>query len=543
MIKLIEMKTTSLIMRVALTVLFFAASLALAKDEPDPCLAALTMLSRETVKSHFLNWLPVSSEENSQYLELVPSQSLVFLDIELAVLKSLNDTIADKDLVTSLLNFHKWIFFRKVEVFKSNHPNLRVFRYSNEKLSSLAIEGSHLKSVLPELHTLFVESTTEFAAYIQQANLLRATDIAPAKWFHAGLGETPDQANLAARYSRQKSSLPRIFNFADPEVRLDLEMLRQTLETHRKKLEQQISATSMWNGWTLSADAATATRKANSLEELRLGLSPYASEALLTEELLDLLMMYAKEVDEFSPSLRRPEKIIASLVDADHGGLSIDLVGFGGLNLRGTAYALHLSESVSHALVMARQAEHWATRRLQTEFRLIQSAARQAFGSSAFTFKHSGDDAVIVFTRSIPQVQIDYFVQILANAQIHGEPIVEELLKSLDEDTSPAAKRIAIVPQGVLAETRSEIAVHCELIEKILRKKLRSKLNSVTLKGLLFAVQALTTQSGHGPLHLLVGTDLKDNRTSIDQDVLVKSFIEAIKTFNLENGTNYSARE
>ena len=535
-------------------------------DLLDPCSNYLQIVSpregwtRDSLKREYVHWTPVASSENQDFIDLgfqaenPGSLPIIFFDIELAVLKALNDKNSDKDLVTALFNLHKDIFFSLAKKIATQHPHLKFARYSDEKLSSLAISGENIHDFYPVLQQLFEDTISAFSKTVTDNNLLRATDPQPQTWYHAGVGSTPDQANLAARYSRQKQGLRKVWDFRSPEVQRDLATTLDWIELNRRELEEKLGQGTLWNGWVLSVDLATAIRKTETFADLQkelkrlqpsLAEKPEKEFAELTQSTLD----YVQAVDEFSPSIRKVEKTVASLGNADWGGLSLDLVGFGGLNLRATASALHQSRSVQEALRYTRTAEQWSTKRLKGELQIIQTAVRtvlmrHGYELESMEIRSSGDDVVIRFLDSGHSSLVPELIAQIASASSYPhfatiDPQSIELLRILNENPQPSTKRVAEIPVGVPPLERAELAVHGELLEKALRQILKGSIDSRILKQLLFAVRMPQTKSA-GHVRLLVGSGNGPSLTPIDLSLLGKAFAEATDEFNRKSQTAYT---
>ncbi|HWU44050.1 MAG TPA: hypothetical protein VN132_11450, partial [Bdellovibrio sp.] len=163
-------------------------------------------LTREVLTKEFLSYSPTTVAENERWIALAEKgvdPHLRYLDVENSQLKSLNDVLKDKNLVTSLTNYHKKLLFDKIESLKKDFPNLNIEQYSDYKSSRFVFGGDIPKELEQKLQQIFKETNQEFSDYLKSEHILRDSDLSN-DWFRAGLGQSAEQANVAARYSRQE---------------------------------------------------------------------------------------------------------------------------------------------------------------------------------------------------------------------------------------------------------------------------------------------------------------------------------------------------
>ena len=75
-------------------------------------------------------------------------KNTVFFDVENSQLKLLNDTLKEKNFVTSLTNYHKELTFKKMQELVKKNPGLQMDMYSDFKSSRFAFLYSNLNTLL-----------------------------------------------------------------------------------------------------------------------------------------------------------------------------------------------------------------------------------------------------------------------------------------------------------------------------------------------------------------------------------------------------------
>ncbi|MGZ3769907.1 MAG: hypothetical protein ACXVCP_03290 [Bdellovibrio sp.] len=474
--------------------------------------------NRKKLINKYLNYSPTTEAENLRWISMAEDgkkTNSIFLDVENSQIKSLNDTLKDKNLVTSVTNFHKELLNKKLKALAKEFPEMQMERYSDFKSMRFAINGKVPKDLEAKLQNIFSETNDEFDKFLKEKGIVRKED-ATKEWFRAGTGKSADQANLTARFSRQLSE-NKVQNFAN--IKKVLSKKLDSIERDRKNLRSSFAKTSVIDGSTLHVDAFDIVRKANGdknkiSKEIahRFGLSH------VPEKTVETLQRYVKEADEFSPGLYIAKREYANLNDAVHGGLSADIIGLGGANLKGTAEALAKRTTVEKVIQSTRLAEKQVTKNFLEQKKTFEKIVEKA-APGKFKTTCSGDDCVSIAIAPLSELD------------------KKKILAGLSETKYSGAYRIAFVPHGVVeAESRNILATHGEGVEKVLRKSLSSKMEPNRLKGLTFGVDMQGQNLNSGGIKLLIGKSRDLNLSSSEKELIQKKFQEAVKYLNQEIG-------
>jgi hypothetical protein len=93
-------------------------------------------------KTELLDYSPTTTRQNLEWIATAKSgKANLFLDIENAAIKRLNDQLGDKNLVTALTNLHKKILDEELNLVFSKYSGLDVKRYSDFKSMRFAVRG------------------------------------------------------------------------------------------------------------------------------------------------------------------------------------------------------------------------------------------------------------------------------------------------------------------------------------------------------------------------------------------------------------------
>ncbi|MBO9668343.1 MAG: hypothetical protein J7501_16205, partial [Bdellovibrio sp.] len=91
--------------------------------------------------SKYLNYNPTTPAENAEWIELAKkgkSDGTYFISVENNQMKYLNDTLKDKNVVTSITNFHKKLTLEKLEELQKQYPDLKLTMSSDFKTLNIA---------------------------------------------------------------------------------------------------------------------------------------------------------------------------------------------------------------------------------------------------------------------------------------------------------------------------------------------------------------------------------------------------------------------
>jgi len=480
-------------------------------------------LSKEAFTRKFLNYSPTTQEQNLRWIALAEEspKNVKFFDVENSVMKNLNDSLKDKNLVTSLTNYHKAILQSKTEKLmaelKSQFPDLELVSYSDFKSSRFAFKGQGPPDLQQRLDQILKETNQDFSDYITKNKFANTSDQSD-QWFRAGYGETADQASLAARFSRQ-SSENSVQSYTSSQMKTAMGQKLQNTNALRTQLQSEVGHTSLMEGSgkkILSSDAIDILRKnGNDLAKSQADLKNRFGLSELSTNTVERMQTYVRSVDEFAPSLHIAQREVSHLDEAVYGGLSADMTGMGSKNLSATAKALSESKNLDEALVQTRIAERQITEKFNKQKNAFQEAVQDVVGKNRIKTVCSGDDCT-----AIP-------MQALSEAE------KEKILQRLTDRGYSSEFRIAFIPERVAdTNARTLLAVHGESVEKELRKNLASKMEPAKLKGVVFAVDMKTTQLGTGPVKLITATSSEVKLTATEEKLISESFEKALDQVN-----------
>lgn len=503
------------------------------KRRPDSTARKTQDAPRSIVRQSFiddnLNLNFTSVAQNEEWMKLAanvkPDKHTKFFEVENSVMKELNDTTQDKNFVTALTNKNKQILNSKIEAFMKAHPEIEILPYSDFKAMRYAIRPKPPAQQLPkeiqkELDQLFREANTEFSEFMQSQKLVRAGD-KPEEWFRAGFGETADQATLSSRYSRNISGANQVRNFNDPDFRENLKTALKASEMYRRNLQKDFAKSGMMeeipgsNKMIFKKEVFEAIRKTSTNEELMQTFEK-SFGTKITETQAMQIRDYSNLVNEFSPGIHVAERKIASLSQSTQGGLSIDFSGLGADNLKATAISLTRSSNIKEAVIETRLGERSVSESFFKKKQAVQSSVDSVLKKHGIQAEiaDSGDDMVIKPDKPIP------------------EKVRAEIAKSLAENVSPSAVRVAHVPDGVAVQAdRMIIATHGETLEKLTRKNLQGEIPKEKLNQILLFVDMQTKAAGKGSAKLLIESNHL-NLNDFEKQKIKNAFDKAIKDMN-----------
>jgi hypothetical protein len=484
---------------------------------------------REQIKAKLLNSEYTTEAENLNWIakaERPRAKDQLFIEIENAKLKQLNDTLKDKDLVTSMTNMHKQLSIEEFTELAKKYPGLKFYPYSDFKSLRFAIEGEIPATFQSDIAVAFSRAQKKFDVWAKTNKLIRETDEPVTSWFKMGSGQLADEASAAARFARTQPESKSVVHFASSEVSQSLALGLQRTDGLRSEIVERLANSNLveksrQGPSLLKTDVFEVLRKSSNATEAAEKLKKRFGLAEINPELAGKMFEYSRSVDSFSPSLYIGKREVATLEAADKGGFSVDFVGLGAQNISGTAAALAGAQDVSAALERARQAEKKVTSIFTERRNSVKEISEGTLGSKLKTVC-SGDDCV-----GVPAVPLSL-------------PEKQRLLNSLASQTDGANLRVAFIQPGIKnREARSVIAVHGEQIEKYLRESLEGQIEPQRLKGVLFAVDMKATNIGVGRASLIMGQSPSLSLSAIEKSKIDDAFKSAVESLN-KNFTNQS---
>lgn len=474
-------------------------------------------LTRKQLTAKYLHYIPTSAGENQKWMALAskgPSADKVFYDVENSQLKLLNDTLKDKNLVTSLTNLHKEITFGKIDELIQKNPGLEVSKYSDFKSSRFAFSGKIPKDLQKQLDGLFNQANKDFQDIVTQNQLLRESD-KTQNWFRAGIGQSADQANLAARYSRSTSG-NTLQNFSSPAVTKQLQSKLVSMDTQREELTKKLSGTGLAAGKSFDTDVFDIVRKGDgNIAQIRSSLMGRYGLGQLSEGIVRDLDKYVKATDEFSPGIHVSQRLLANFEAAPAGGLSADIIGMGGANLKATADSLAGSKNLDEALLRSRAAEKEVTANFARQKKYFEEVLKDSVAPGKLKTVCSGDDCVARAVKPLSPEEKHRIINRFAQSEYSG------------------SYRLAFVNNGIKnSDIKNNLATHGESVEKILRKSLGTQIEPRKLKGLTFAIDMQTKELNRGNLKLILGQNRNASLSDSERKLIENEFKNAVQQFN-----------
>lgn len=477
------------------------------------------LVTQRELKGQYVQFSPTSIAQNEAWIAKAEasSRSRIFFDVENSQLKHLNDTLKDKDLVTGLTNFHKDILFKKVKALETANPGLVVSSYSDFKSSRFAFEGKVPADIEAQLAKILKESNQEFTQSVSAMRELQGTE----NWFRAGLGKTADEANVAARYSRQVAD-NELQRFSNSTLTKSLESKMAHVEAERSTLRQQFAGTGLLENNGFHQDVFDLARKNADPQQLEIALKGRFALESVPSGSIEKLQTYVRAVDEFSPGIHVAKREVATLSEAQYGGLSADIIGLGGANLKATANALADSKNLAEALEKTRRAEKAVTSDFIAQKNFYENTVARSVEPGKLRTVCSGDDCVSTAIAPLTAREKEKIVQEIASSKYSG------------------TFRFSFVSDGVRnQEARTILSTHGESLEKTLRASLATSIEPNKLRGLTFGVDLKTKELNRGPVRLIVGEGDNLRLTQRERTMIEERFEEAVKAFNSKNRSRY----
>ncbi|CAN5390732.1 hypothetical protein BH10BDE1_BH10BDE1_19070 [soil metagenome] len=476
-------------------------------------------------------------EENLSWMHAaknsVRKDHLLFGDIEFSVLGDVNRLTNDKNLATSLANKHKDLLMTELKslrqslmtkhpdsiedvLFYSDFKSVRFAIVPRTKPLSLVTSRADLRQKLPhglqkELTAMFARVNAEYSELVKVSGL--NVDGKVENWFRGGIGHTADEANFAARTSRDMGSEAtgnQLQNFENRRIQVALNTYRKWGESMRQvDLVPDPAMKPLLDGSFVKDDVLDIVKKSANAGEARARLkAKYGAE--LTETQADRLITYNQVIDIFSPGIHVAERKVASLEAAALGGLSADFSGLGAKNRGATARAIANGKSVGQAIALVRKGEQAVTK----EFDQSKSDFAKIINRYVESSVSSGDDFVgVVKTQWTPTAK-------------------RQLVDEVAQLKSPSAQRLAFISDGVVASERNLLAAHGEAIEKVLRQELEGKISMEKLKQVTFAIDMFGKAAGKGDVGLLMGEGNAAALSTADRATVREAFERAVTVFN-----------
>lgn len=441
------------------------------------------------------NFLPLAKAANAGESTI----ARLFLDIENAVLKILNDdVIKDRELVTALTNVHKKLVWSVI----SGDPVLAealVGKYSDFKSLRFAFREN-----TPELQRRAAAALTEInkryeqyvADLVQQegwAARMKGLTADARNWYHGGVGSTPDQAGVATRFSRENLgpdgvAVLRAFDKAAPALQQAAFNASRFQRWAARRFAGPMLVGTPGGKKVLSAEAIEAIKKTvpGKGEELSFAVARVLNArfgAKVEEREARALLNYISMADQFSPGLLLGKRVVIEMEQPAAAVISADFKGQNARNLEETMKALADTDGqhITARLQAVRAGEIRATEALENK----KARFGKAMGRFAEEMRKRGRFTRAEASRLKAEFTGDDGVMFLPSELSAEERALAQ--KFLLEEMQAEDIRLAFVNfGGGEASLRSGQIVNAEGLEKKLRNNLvgrlaREKLNDLQI--------------------------------------------------------------
>jgi hypothetical protein len=405
----------------------------------------------EFLRPNFSIFSRISSEDKLHFRKLTrlafgnPERPGLFFDVELAVLKELNDIVfpESKGLVTALANAYKEMFFQELQRSPLLRAELRG-QYSDFKSLRFAFQNDSPEA-RKELARVYASTSRRFSEYLNsfgmQERLARQRGLAgdPHSWHLSGIGSDPDQANIAARLARSRFTTgatpmqdfrdvrPELAALATRSVRLEQDIAR-TMSMRFPQLFQK--ATTSGQSMELNPGAVEILLKTRPRSRSLLGFYVALYQRFLdrfgvrlSPTDLELLVEWKRSVDTFQPGIHVESHNPIQLEGSSHGVLFIDIAGQNVRNFMHTAGALrrNATNSADEAIALARDGEHKATAELDRRRHFLVARLDENYGANRGRRFDSGDDAAYVPSQNHSRLARVRFYREIAASDFAGD--------------------------------------------------------------------------------------------------------------------------
>jgi|GEM_PF-1846582 len=346
-----------------------------------------------------------AAEENRTWMRLAEGEGAgegrSFYNFEQSILKHLNDdALREKDLPTALVNFWRERF--RAHLSGTPSGNQVQARYADYKSDRVAMAPQTSER---EMNKAYELACRDLDAKVKELGLPFAVPTRDASTWHlGGIGETADEAAIAARmgrtlvsqYAAEGKTVP-IQNFKDWIPRLQTTFA--SVANQRQRLHVAVPDARLW---TPVRDPSTGVDRAVPSTRVFEIVRKYASkgddylrtafqarlDVRMTTAQARMFREYVAQVENLVPDVRVAERIRIPMEQAKQGIVSVDFMGQNNRNMFETAAELARTEGAAPQVVVKalRAGERRATQVLNRA-----KGEMQDIGPSYF----SGDDGMM----------------------------------------------------------------------------------------------------------------------------------------------------
>ena len=498
--------------------------------------ARLASISKASDKKRFLvenyGTRNVTSEaENIKWRKYIekPGKNQKAVTIENINLKEMNDVIfKDEQYVTSITNLYKQMQMDRLRVLEkqiqAKNPNFKFNYFSDFKTVRIAyddIPGVDISKLLGEN---LAKTNTEFAQFTVKEKLVRASD-KPASWFKASSHKTDDMSNLVSRYSREHPSQFFIDGAKDPKFKVWAQQRFTEAQTLHNKVLKDFKNTDMVtlgpSGPVVNRDLFEIMRKNKDAGVAKAEVERSFGLKKLSDKEYTELRDYFNRADNFAPGLRNTKREFATLAEATHGGISIDMIGLGADHIQSTSgLALGKAKNIDELLVTARKNEQTLTADINRRKLAIEKKFKEATGDPKAVVTCSGDGCkAFIPGRAVTKKESDRFVDMVTQGREEGRLRFAEVTKMDDP------------------KMYDFVAKQGEDIEKMVRKKLVGTIEPARLRGMNISVKIQTSnaQTGAASIRSSRANSLKTSNR--ENEKIQEAFRQVVKDLKMNYQT------
>lgn len=480
------------------------------------------------IRERYAEFRGISDTDNEKFLQRAvaanrgeKTDARIFLDIENAVLKDLNDkVIEDRELVTALTNLHKDVVWSEISsdpvlaaAMLDKYSDFKSLRFSFKSDDrEIQARASALLSRINKKYSEYLDDLSEENGWKEKVKGLSADS---RNWYHAGVGATPDQAGVATRFSRDNLSPKNVAVLRHfDEAAATLQQAAYNAGRFQKWVAKRYAGLP---GFLVKSESGAEVLSAETIEAIKKAIPRYhedmtdaVARALSARFRLKFsaddakgLRSYLGLVDQFSPGLLQAKREVIDMGVAARGVISADFKGQNARNIQETMKALADTEGqhIKIRLQAVREGEIRATAALEAKKASFQRAMRRfaaeleaqkilsPAAGKKLKARFTGDDGVMF----VP-FELNPEARAMAQKILLEEMDAEDIRLAFVQFDKPGAE--------IAAEARSGWIVQAESLEKKLRVGLIEKMNRRSLNDLQIGVSMVPDAAGKGVVEL-----------------------------------------
>jgi hypothetical protein len=495
--------------------------------------------SQQFIK-RFSKYDGIKAEDNKQFMRIMQrdlsgNSGHVYFETENAILKELNDSVVrDKKAVDALFYAYQRILMQNV----MQDPELAVklvSKYADYKSVRFMFLRNVDAKALQRVYQLsakqyeeLVTSTPLKALFMDGRGIVQK----PGSWYLAGIGETADEAGLAARSARQqfRQDVPitamQNFNTAKENLakaRAHAETLRRLLQRTIKPdsgVMEQVAGTG--KQYVLSPDAIELLRKVDAKDQQSyihevMGKFVKRFGVMLSSDQVLWMRDYFRTVDGFMPGNFYVERTLLPIADAEHGVISADFAGQGARNIYAIMAEMQktANKPIEESLIGFRKAYDAATDDMHSLNRRFAFAVKKVLGDHSGTdVFFSGDDGIVVLKRPLTVKE-----KVMLTRELGGTPGSAKNFRI----TFLPAKYVDTMTD-IPPAARSRLIVGSESVEKMFRKTLEGTISRQQFNNLTVSIEVEPHSNDLNKINIVVsgrviGNEMENVQEAIRQAV------------------------